>query len=145
MESPKQPNFQVYQREYQRVTEPTVTIRDRGVAVVNATAWELIGKPEHVLLLFDPDQQILGIQGVPPDTPNSFPLTPASKRDPFTRNVSVRGLFRHHGVEIEDTRRYRAESWYGNTLLVNLREDPITMRKKDRSTNSQELNDGDGG
>lgn len=124
-----EPNFTRFpRREHVRRSDPAITIRDRGLAVVNAAAWEAIGEPTHVVLLFDKEQQILGFQGASEATPDSYPLAPLSKRDASTRQVSVRALFRHFGIPLGTTRRYRAHVLSHNVLAVDLREEPLAER-----------------
>ena len=51
-----------------------VTVGPRGDIYVNEKAWEALGRPPAVILLFDAIRRVIGLEPAESWEPNSFPL-----------------------------------------------------------------------
>jgi hypothetical protein len=78
------PNFQVFRKRMSAaLKKPAVTIQKAGGISFNAAAYEALGRPEAIELLFDPETRIMGARPVAPSETHSYPVRPPStKRDP---------------------------------------------------------------
>jgi hypothetical protein len=67
--------FEVYQKGSAPVpTTPSVTIQKRGLLSINRAAYELIGKPEGVELLWDAENRIIALRPAPLSNQNAYPV-----------------------------------------------------------------------
>ncbi|OQJ57062.1 hypothetical protein CmiCFBP2404_15805 [Clavibacter michiganensis subsp. insidiosus] len=55
-------------------TTPSVTIQKRGLMSINRAAYEAIGKPEGVELLWDPERKLIGFRPAPLTNQNAYPV-----------------------------------------------------------------------
>lgn len=76
-----------------------VTLNDKGVMLLNRTAWESLGRPEAVVLLFDQTNDMIGIKPSSADRPNAFPV----KGQQYSRIIYASPFCVHFGFEIERT------------------------------------------
>jgi hypothetical protein len=107
-------DFQIYQRETNRGPAnpvPTVRVQANNIMFINAAAAQLIGDPDRVLLLFDPDARVVGIQGTTEDDPNGFVVTRKSKQG---GTVGVQRFCEAHRIR----RGESYEAWLQEGLLM---------------------------
>lgn len=72
--------FQVYEKGSAPVaTTPSVTIQKRGLISINRAAFDLMGKPEGVELLWDPEEKLIALRPATLDNPNAYPVRSQSK------------------------------------------------------------------
>ena len=77
--------FKVFEKGSAPVaTIPSVTLQKRGLISLNRAAFNLIGAPEAVELLWDEERRVIGLRAAPIDRPNAYPARPQSSK-------SVRG------------------------------------------------------
>ncbi len=76
-----------------------VTINGKGIVLFNRKAWESLGTPQAVTLLFDQTNDIIGIKPSPPDRPNAFPV----KGQYYSRIIYAGTFCVHFGFDIERT------------------------------------------
>jgi hypothetical protein len=80
---------------------PAVTITANGLLIFSWDAYELLGKPEAVQLLYDKDQRIIGIRPAGREAENTHRVRLSGR---YTRVVSARAFCRHVGIEGESRR-----------------------------------------
>ncbi len=78
--------------------EPRLGIQSKGRLSLNAVAVERLGRPTHVVLLFDPDGPFLGVRPADQREPHAYRLTGTGKANE-ARTVSLVALFNHYGVD----------------------------------------------
>lgn len=132
-----QPKFKEFPYRTKLGGEPAISFQSRGAATANPAAVQALGAPDEIMLLFDEEQQIMGIRAVEKGTKGAYSLRPISKKDSGTRSFSVRALLNFYGYDFKGTtRRYRAHVIDDQTLAVDLKEEPLfvkenpNMRKK---------------
>lgn len=111
-------SFEEFTRKSVRLTkDPAITIQKRGSMGLNASAYELL-KGEHeetddgklpVQLLFDKENQIVGLRPTSRDDPNAY-LVRKQKLSP-SYLVAGKMFFKHYGVELGVTRRYKVRKY----------------------------------
>lgn len=73
--------FEVYQKGSAPVaTVPSVTIQKRGLISLNRAAHAMIGSPNAVELLWDPDRRVVGIRPADENNPNAYPARPQNTK-----------------------------------------------------------------
>lgn len=81
-----------------------------------------LGEPEAVTLMFDREDQLIGIKPISPKEPQAFLIRPQGSRD-RTSNYVVAGhaFTKHYSINTEVARRYSAEM-QGDTLIIDLKQ-----------------------
>ena len=79
--------FEVFKKGSAPISSvPSVTVQKRGLISMNRSAHVLIGAPEAVELLWDPDRKVIGIRPTDLSNPNAYPARAQgskSERGPF--------------------------------------------------------------
>lgn len=78
--------------------EPRLGIQSKGRLSLNAVAVERLGRPTHVVLLFDPDGPFLGVRPADQREAHAYRLTGTGKENE-ARTVSLVALFNHFGID----------------------------------------------
>jgi hypothetical protein len=66
-------DFEVFTGRGQRASPvPTVGIQARGIFALNREAWELLGEPDAVQLLWSAATRLIGMRAVAPGAPHSY-------------------------------------------------------------------------
>ncbi len=100
-------------------TTPQVSIQKRGQLMLNAPAFNALGQPTAVELLFDREEQTIGMRQVDPEVPYAYPV---KKHKQAASYMVAFATFAHYfGVSLEETRRYGA-TMEEDTLVIDLRE-----------------------
>jgi hypothetical protein len=80
-------------------------IRKGGTSLaLNREAWEALGEPDRVVLLYDRRRKAVGVRPAPPEDPDAYAV--GRPRGAFV--VSARAFVRHYGITAEAARRYDA-------------------------------------
>lgn len=77
---------------------PRLGVQSKGRISINAAGIEALGKPSHVVLLFDPGTLELGVRGAAPKESHAYRLTETGK-ETDSRTVSLVALFNHYGID----------------------------------------------
>lgn len=73
-------NFEVFTRKNAKpAREPTLTITVRGTLNLNAAAYELLGKPEAVTLLYARAERVIGLRPTDRGEQNAYLVRPLGK------------------------------------------------------------------
>lgn len=99
--------FEVYQKGSAPVpTTPSVTIQKRGLISINRAAFELLGKPEGVELLWDPERSVIALRPAPLTNQNAYPVRTQgahSDRGPWL----IAGTLFTQYIKLDTTNAYR--------------------------------------
>lgn len=112
------PNFQEFRKRSGRLAtaQPTVTVQKGGTFSFNDKAYELLGNPKAVILLFDPDERIIGFQAADPKRVNAYPLHAQSETNFLINGL---GFAQYWQIPIDQGRRYIA-TLMDDVLAVDL-------------------------
>lgn len=121
--------FQVFRRR-SRVTysKPSIGVHRRGTLSFNGAAIDLLAEHSkiadktniYVQLLYDPEQKIVGLRSVPPESTDSYPVRKQRKSDSYL--LSGGGFFGYHRIDVSVHRRYTARIYDGDVLGFSLLE-----------------------
>jgi hypothetical protein len=98
-------NWEVCSREpvENRWTAMYVSLNKLGDLVLNRVAYERLGEPDRVQLLFDRERDTIGVRRVSyDDEPNAFPVRPRGGRGGY--RIRANRLLREFGISIKTTR-----------------------------------------
>lgn len=100
--------------------EPIVSLHLRGIFALNKNAYDKLGEPEAIEILYAPEEKVIGFQAAPKSSPDAY----AVRRNTKTAfQVEGRGFLKYYNIPKEATgRRYRAEMM-DDVLTVNLNQD----------------------
>jgi hypothetical protein len=100
--------------------QPYVTIQKRGVMSFNAAAHALLGQPEAIELLFDRDEQLVGVRKVAPTVEHAYPIRRAAAND-TTYMVSGTAFTKYYGIDTSESVR-RPAVMREDVLVIDLKE-----------------------
>ena len=100
--------FKVFEKGSAPVaTVPSATIQKRGMISLNRAAFNLIGAPSAVQLLWDEERRVIGLQAAAIDSPNAYPARPQSAKADKGPVLIAGSLFtRFIGLDTSDAHRW---------------------------------------
>lgn len=104
---------------------PFVTIQRKGPFSLNRAAFELMGKPEAVTLLYDEEEEFIGFRPVSLTNPRAFPVRPQGK-NAATFMVAGQAFSKYHGMDTSIARRY-AVKMRDNILVLDLKSESVDV------------------
>lgn len=110
------------QRHIAIAGSPFVTIQKGGrVMTINRAAYEMLGSPEAVELLYSKKDRVIGVRKVSKKEPYAFPLRGQGRKgqEPSNYLVAVQAFTKHYGIDTSVAMRYPAEIQQ-DTLTVSL-------------------------
>jgi hypothetical protein len=81
-----------------------VSLNARGHLMLNLAAWEKLGSPQAVKVLFDPTNMNIGLQAAQPNTKDVYTLVRTNKT---SRVVRAFRLLAEHSIDVTDTLQFR--------------------------------------
>lgn len=81
-----------------------MTVTVRGTLNLNAAAWELLGEPKTVELLYARAERTIGLRPVAQDAPTAYLVRPIG--DGRTHMVSAKSFCAWIGADLSAARRY---------------------------------------
>jgi hypothetical protein len=100
------PDFAVFERKNARVSrDPSFTITVRGTLNLNKPAFELLGKPQAVVLLYARPERVIGLRPAPKDETNAYLVRPLGAAG-SAWTVVAREFCAWIGADLAEARRY---------------------------------------
>ena len=122
------PSFEVYDRKSKPVpTQPLVTLQASGTFSMNRPAYEALGSPDAVDLLYDRGEKIVGFRTSDPESPRSYPIRPQPNSLNF--QTGGRAFCTYFNIPTGKARRFAAEM-IGDVLAVDLKEEPLAVGRR---------------
>jgi hypothetical protein len=129
--------FETFKRQRTKPGEPFLTIQRKGVFSLNRAAFELMGEPEAVELLYDPDSKLIGLRKSDPEVHHAYVVRSLGGRGgDSTFLISGMAFTNYYGIDTSTTTR-RTPSVDGDILIVDLK-DPGTPVTSNRRTKADE-------
>ncbi len=114
--------FEVFDKRAVVQDEPLVTIQKGGFISMNRAAFEALGSPKSVELLYDSVKKTVGLRTVGGRTPHAYPVRANTKG---SNHVVTGALFaKHYGIDVTAARRWRAEMRAG-ILCIDIGKPPV--------------------
>ncbi len=119
--------------EYRHVTmgkAPMITLQKRGTFSLNRTAYEQLGSPEHIQLLYNRKRNRVGFQVAAADAPHAYSLSPQASNSNY--QIGARSFCLYYNIPIGDgSKRFNA-TLEGDILSIDLDQDIHTIRSAPR-------------
>ncbi len=116
---PEFESFPVTYRKHMQSREgPTISVQRRGAIALNREAFDALGCPESVELLFDPQQRIIGFHKVP--SGNSLGTAVTTHASGSTYLVNARAFCVFYGIDLSEARLFAAEM-VGSHLAADIK------------------------
>jgi hypothetical protein len=113
--------FETFKRNRMPSTgEPAVTIQKRGALSLNTAAYEALGSPKHVALLYDRDEQLMGMRKVNATTPHAYVVRGVGNNQ-ATHVVSGKAFLSYYGIPRDVARRWTAQV-EEDVLVIDLKQ-----------------------
>lgn len=126
----RMPNWKVYDRKSKpRVVQPLVTLQAAGTFSVNEASYEELGRPSQVELLYDEDEQLVGLRPADEQSPHSYPIKPQPNGRTF--QTGGKAFCNYFGIPIGQARRFSAQMEDG-VLTIDLKENPVVVGRNGR-------------
>lgn len=126
------PNFEVFdQKRRQTAKTPLVSLQARGSFSFNEAAYDAMGRPKQVELLFDPNERIVGFRPTDGDVPHAYPI----HKQPNGRTFQTGGgkaFCQHYEIPTGQSRRFEGKM-YDGILGIDLKNDPMKKGSKKAS------------
>ena len=100
---------------------PFVTLQRKGPMSLNRSAYDLMGAPEAVTLLYDPEEELIGFKPVSISNPRAFPVR-TQGANASTYIVAGQAFTRHYGIDTSTARRYAVEM-RGDMMVLDLKSE----------------------
>ena len=100
------------------------TIRAEGRFVLNRAAYDALGQPEYVELLYDREAQLIGVRSADEQSKDAYVVKKQSRGD--TYGMSGAAFCKHYDIQVERSQRYVATIDNGD-LVVNWRQQAHSM------------------
>lgn len=104
---------------------PYITIQKRGTVSLNKAAHHLMGDPEAVELMYDPDESVVGFRGVDQTVEHAYSIrTMGGSRNEGATTYMVSGtaFFKYFGIDTSVATRY-SPTMKDDVLCVDLKEE----------------------
>jgi len=115
--------FETFKRQRMPVlTDPAITIQKRGNLSLNSAAYEALGSPEAVELLYDRERRLIALRKAAPGTEYAYVVRPLNgNRRTTSWLVAGMAFAMYYGIPVEIARRWicRLED---DMLILDLNE-----------------------
>lgn len=126
-------NIVWYDRKGRRSDDPAgVSVERSGNVVVNAAAYDLLGRPSHVLPGYDPTEKVIALRPVPADTRNACAVARSSRSRSYI--VHLRGFMTYHHIDISRARRFPAMLHDDNLVFDLTQSQAVTSPPRSSNT-----------
>ncbi len=100
-----------------------VTLQKAGIIVLSPEAWDALGSPEAVELLFSQERRAVGIRAAAPDAAHAYRTRKVAST--LGRLVTAKAFFTAYGIALEKAQRFPA-TMNGAMLTVPLGKERAT-------------------
>lgn len=126
------PNFEVFDRKSKPVaTQPLVTLQASGTFSMNRAAYEALGNPEAVDLLYDREERVVGFRAADKEDAHSYPIKP--QQNSLNYQTAGRAFCTYYNIETGSARRFAARM-FEDILAIDLKESSQTVSRNGRVT-----------
>ncbi|MBK9214998.1 MAG: hypothetical protein IPM59_05275 [Chloracidobacterium sp.] len=124
-----EPKWELFQgRPYGRKSNagPRVTLGQKGVFYLNRRAFELIGEPKAVEMLFDGGQRLIGVRPSDPKKPNAFPVRLHSGGN--YRQINAAAFCHHYRIRTEKTVLFERFAVVRGVLTLDMEQTTVVSK-----------------
>jgi hypothetical protein len=97
--------------------EAWATLQSRGYLSFDPLAYEKMGSPSHVKLLYDAERRLIGVQGVAAGDLAAYPVRLQTKSRLYV--LSIKSFLSFFEIQLDHSRRYTVK-FDGQRMLIDL-------------------------
>lgn len=101
-----------------RIADLHVSLSPSGTVLVSRNAYQALGEPSHIVMLWEPETRTIGLRPVPPHTLNAFKLYDSGRAGAF-RFHALRFITKHK-IDLEYTARFPTAAMENGVLTLEL-------------------------
>lgn len=117
------PQFEKFSRRAKRSTrQPTVTLQSRGSFSLNLAAYEVLGEPSFVAILYDSKEHIVGLQVADDGDPDAYQVRKQQAGNSFI--IAAQAFVKYYDIPINESQRCKAEMM-GDILVFKLDQSAV--------------------
>lgn len=115
----------------------TATLQKRGILAFNSVAFEQMGEPEAVELLYNPSTQIIAVRPTDPLTvSHASAVRSSGSGENKTRLLSATAFVKYHGIDVSETVR-RDIKVVDRVAFIDLKEQGSVVTGNRRKSESE--------
>lgn len=116
--------------------QPRVTLLRGGIFGINRAAYELLGEPRAVLLLYDREHRAIGLRPAAVDDPYAHRLTKRTTSESYT--VRARRFLRHYEIDEERPLLWNTIRRHEDIVVLVL-EEAVTLLGRTNAADSRRV------
>jgi len=90
-------SFEVFENKFARAPyKPRLILTRRGYFGLNKLAYELLGQPNRVILLYDPERALLGLKPSSESATHSYKVTRQGRSESYV--ITAKAFCIHYGI-----------------------------------------------
>jgi hypothetical protein len=124
--------FETFTRQRRAERQPFVTIQKKGVISLNRAAFEALGGPEFVELLFDPEARLVALRQGDSSVEHAYQVR-APVKNHATWLISCGAFLSYYEIENSKSVR-RAARMDGDLLIIDLNDPHVDPRAEPTQT-----------
>jgi hypothetical protein len=124
------PNFTEFPREAPRANRdaPMFTLQTRGLVSLNHAAFQALGEPMAVALLYDADEGIVGMRKVPKTHQNAYAVRKQARSQSYL--VGAQAFTAYYKISTQRARRFPGRDYGGGVWGFSLREGVAVQNRR---------------
>ena len=112
-------SFEVFKAGQPRVSKvPRIGLSRHGYFSVNRTAYELLGRPSRVVLMYDAERELVALEPAGEDTPHSYKVVQQGKSQSYI--VAAKAFCDHYEIAYGDEVLHFTPRKEGGLLIFEL-------------------------
>ncbi len=114
--------FEVYEKQRTSPgSPPQVTVQSRGIFSLNPSAYDALGRPKFVELLYSKERTAVAIRAAASESAAAYQVRTANNGGVF--NVAGRAFMVYHNIHLPESRRYTPQHAADGVIIVGLESD----------------------
>ena len=108
---------------------PVATLQASGGMSLNDLVYAQLGQPSHIILSFDPDERLIGLEPSRGEEDYAFPVRRSGGTEE-NKNwaLSIRSFYAYYDIDVQVTRRYKVVE-QENMAVIDLNDEPVYTAK----------------
>jgi hypothetical protein len=116
-------------RAQPKTRKPRVTLQAAGTFSMNEAAYDALGRPEHVEMLYNEKKKLVGFRATGEESAHSYPIKPQVNARTF--QTGGRAFCSAFGIDTGTARRFAAKL-QDDVLVIDLKDEAKNVSKQRR-------------
>lgn len=126
------PQFEPFKRSSARiVSAPMMSVQRHGTMSLNQASFEALGKPDAVLLMFDRQQQIVGLKLAEDSNPDAYTVQKQPTGNSYI--INTQSFYKFWKIDVSVARRFGAIEYGHGVVGINLQEGRVVVSGRNKT------------